>query len=47
MNTQLHLAYGIVDARAHSEQDQALLRNVALARETARAGRRSLFSRLR
>ncbi|MCW2791663.1 MAG: hypothetical protein JWO76_761, partial [Nocardioides sp.] len=27
MNTQLHLAYGIVDGRAYSDQDRALLRN--------------------
>jgi hypothetical protein len=40
MNTQLHLAYGIVEGRAWSDQDRALLRTVELARETARRSRR-------
>ena len=40
MNTQLHLAYGIVEGRAYSDQDHALLRNVELARETERRVRR-------
>lgn len=40
MNTQLHLAYGIVEGRAHSDQDHALLRNVELARGTERRLRR-------
>ncbi|MCW2791366.1 MAG: hypothetical protein JWO76_464, partial [Nocardioides sp.] len=41
MNTQLHLAYGIVDGRAYSDQDRALLRNVELARQDERRQRRS------
>jgi hypothetical protein len=41
MNTQLHLAYGIVAARAHSDQDPALLRTVELARQDERRARRS------
>ena len=41
MTTQLHLAYGIVDARAHADQDQALLRNLQLARQDARRARRA------
>lgn len=47
MNTQLHLAYGIVDMRARSDQDQALLRDVALARQDARRARRSGRQRTR
>lgn len=47
MNTQLHLAYGIVDGRAYSDQDRALLRNVELARQDARQTRRSLRLRSR
>ena len=47
MNTQLHLAYGIVEARAHSDQDRVLLRNVVLARQDARRSRRTLFQRAR
>lgn len=42
MNTQLHLAFGIVEARAHSDQDLALLRDVELARESDRRTRRAL-----
>jgi hypothetical protein len=41
MNTQLHLAYGIVDGRAYSDQEPALLRNVELARQDERRSRRS------
>lgn len=45
MSTQLHLAYGIVEGRAHSDVDQALLRTVELARSeqrrAARAARRN------
>lgn len=40
MNTQLHLAYGIVEGRAWSDQDRALLRTVELDREAARRSRR-------
>ena len=42
MNSQLQVAYGIVDGRAYSDQDRALLRNVELARQDARRSRRSL-----
>jgi hypothetical protein len=42
MNTQLHLAYGIVRGRAYSDQDQALLRDVELARRSQRKARRAL-----
>ncbi len=47
MNTHLHLALGIVEGRAWSDQDQALVRDLTLARETARRARRSrrIFSR--
>ncbi|MCW2768228.1 MAG: hypothetical protein JWO11_4187 [Nocardioides sp.] len=41
MNTQLHLAYGIVQGRAHSDQDPALLRTVELARRGERRTRRA------
>ncbi|MEO5664165.1 MAG: hypothetical protein ABIR39_12850 [Nocardioides sp.] len=45
MSTQLHLAYGIVEGRAYSHEDRALLRTVELARReqrrVARAARRS------
>ena len=44
MSTQLHLAYGIVEGRAFSSEDRALLRTVELARReqrrAARAARR-------
>ena len=40
MNAQLHQAFGIIEGRAWSEQDQAILRNVELARESARRERR-------
>jgi hypothetical protein len=40
MNTQLHLAYGIVAGRTWSDQDQALLRAVELHRAEARRARR-------
>ena len=47
MNTQLHLARGIVDGRIHSDQDLALLRTVELALEQERRNRRGrrLFRR--
>jgi hypothetical protein len=45
MTTQLHLAYGIVDGRAHSNQEQVLLRNVELARQDERRARRRLRRR--
>ncbi len=40
MTTLLYLARGIVDGRAHTDQDPALLRNVQLAREQERRARR-------
>ncbi|MFN8196179.1 MAG: hypothetical protein U0R80_18090 [Nocardioidaceae bacterium] len=40
MNTQLHLAFGIVAGRAWSDQDRALLRTVELGRAAARRSRR-------
>lgn len=40
MNTQLHLAYGIVRGRAYSDQDRAMLRDVELARQDERRARR-------
>ena len=42
MNTQLHLAHVIVEGRAHTDQDPALLRTVELAREQERGARRGL-----
>lgn len=41
MTTQLHLAYSLVDARAYSAEDRALLRNVELARSDERRARRA------
>ena len=41
MNTQLHLALGIMEGRAWSDQDQAILRDVELARQSARRERRA------
>lgn len=41
MTSQLHLAFGIVEGRAWSDQDQALLRDVELARKAERASRRA------
>ncbi len=40
MTTQLHLALSLVDARAHSVEDRALLRNVEIARREERLARR-------
>ncbi len=47
MNSQLHLAIGLVQSRAFSDQDQSILREVTLARQAKRRTRqrRSLFSR--
>ena len=39
MTSQLHLANVIVEGRAHTDQDPALLRTVELAREQERRGR--------
>jgi len=44
MNTQLHLAFGIVEGR-HSDQELAQMRDVELARETERRARRTLRRR--
>lgn len=40
MNTQLHLAYGIVAGRAWTDQDRALQRDVELALAASRRSRR-------
>ena len=40
MNPQLHLALRLVDARARSAEDRALLRNVEIARSEERRARR-------
>ena len=47
MNTQLHLALGIVEGRAWSDQDFAVLRDLELARQTERRSRRTrrIFAR--
>lgn len=48
MNTQLHLARGIVDGRTHPDRDHVQLRTLELAREQARRARRArLFLRFR
>ena len=41
MTTQLHLAFSLVDARAHSVEDRALLRDVEIARSEERRARRA------
>jgi len=41
MTTQLHLANSLVDSRAHSAEDRALLRNVELFRREERRARRA------
>jgi hypothetical protein len=38
MTTQLHLAYGIVEGRAHTSTDRAMLRTLELARQEQRKG---------
>ena len=45
MNTQLHLARGIVNGRVHADRDHALLRNVELAMLEDRAERRDRIAR--
>ena len=40
MTRELHMAYGLVEARAHTDQDRALVRDLELAREEARRTRR-------
>jgi hypothetical protein len=47
MSTQLHQAFGIVAARAHHDQDPALLRDLELARQADRKARRALRRRTR
>jgi hypothetical protein len=42
MTTQLHLALGLIEGRAWSDQDHVVLRDVELARQDARRARRSL-----
>ena len=41
MNPQLHLALSLVDSRARSAEDRALLRNVEIARRDERRARRA------
>ena len=41
MNPQLHLALCLVDARARSTEDRALLRDVEIARREERRARRA------
>ena len=41
MTAQLYLAHGIVEGRAHSEQDPALVRTVELARHIERRAART------
>ena len=41
MTAQLHLANRLVDARAHSGEDRALLRTVEIARSEERRARRA------
>ncbi|GIM65501.1 hypothetical protein Pve01_86070 [Planomonospora venezuelensis] len=41
MNPQLHLALSLVDSRARSAQDRALLRHVEIARREERRARRA------
>lgn len=40
MSTQLHLAYGLVEGRAHSSTDRALARTLELARREQRKEQR-------
>lgn len=42
MSTQLHLVRGIVEGRAHTTQDPAVLRTLQLARKQARREGRAL-----
>jgi hypothetical protein len=41
MTTQLHVAFSLVDSRAHSAEDRVLLRNVEIARREERRARRA------
>jgi len=47
MTTQLYLARGIVEGRAHSDQDHALVRSVELARHQKRRDARTRRRRAR
>ena len=40
MNTQYHLAQGIVHGRAHTDRDPVLLRTLEIARKQSRRDRR-------
>jgi len=40
MNTQLHMAFGIVGGRVWNDQDYAILRDVEVARQAERRARR-------
>lgn len=40
MDRELQIAYGVVEARTHTDQDRALLRDLELARQEARWTRR-------
>jgi len=41
MSTELHVAYRIVEGRAHAFEDKALLRTVELARREQRQAQRA------
>lgn len=45
MSTQLHLARGIVNGRAHADRDHVHLRDAELAAAGARGPRRGLLGR--
>ena len=45
MNTELHLARGIVHGRAHTDRDPVLLRTLELARKQSRRARRDRIRR--
>jgi hypothetical protein len=45
MNTQLHLARGIVDGRTHTDRNPVLLRTLELARKESRRDRRAKLRR--
>lgn len=47
MSTQLHVANSLVAARAHSDEDRALLRTVEIARREQRRARRAARRRHR
>lgn len=47
MTTQLYLARGIVEGRAHTDQDRATLRSVELVRKQQRRAARALRRKAR